>query len=115
MKIYNKTRSIFLMQQGKVANTVWSRFVGLMGKKSLAPAEGLVIIPNNSVHMFFMRFPLDIIFVDKAHQIVHISHNLKPWRISKIVGKAHYVIELPAYTARQTATEIGDLIEWQDS
>ncbi|MEI7554412.1 DUF192 domain-containing protein [Candidatus Chlorohelix sp.] len=115
MKVINKTRNVTLMSNGQVANTIWTRFVGLLGRKTLAPGDGLIIIPNNSVHCFFMQFPIDVIFADKAHKVVHISHNLKPWRLSKIVPKAHYVVELPAHTATQTGTQLGDLLEWQEN
>jgi hypothetical protein len=114
MRIINKTRSTTLMQTGQLANTTWTRFVGLMGRKNLPAGEGLVIIPNNSVHCFFMRFPIDVVFVSKEQKIVHISHSLKPWRISKIVGKAHYVIELNGGEATKAQTQIGDTLEWRD-
>jgi uncharacterized membrane protein (UPF0127 family) len=115
MQVLNKTRNTVLMSSGKVADNVWSRFKGLMGRKNLTPGEGLIIIPNNSVHCFFMRFPIDVVFVDKQHRVVHISPALKPWRISKIVGKAHYVVEVEAHTAEKTGTQVGDLLEWREA
>lgn len=114
MKIVNTTRGSTLMQKGGVANTFSTRFFGLMGRKSLASGEGLIIIPNNSVHCFFMRFPIDVIFVSKEHQVVYIAPALKPWRISKIVRNAHYVIELAPDTAVKTSTQVGDVLQWQD-
>jgi uncharacterized protein len=112
MRVINKTRSTTLMQTGAIADNTWTRFKGLMRRKNLPAGEGLIIIPNNSVHCFFMRFPIDVVFVSKDQKVVHISRNLKPWRISKIVGKAHYVIELNGGEASQT--EIGDVVEWRD-
>lgn len=114
MRIVNVTRGSTLMQTGRVANTFTTRFFGLMGRKSLASGEGLIIIPNNSVHCFFMRFPIDVIFVSKDHKVVYIAHALKPWRISKIVGNAHYVVELEPGVAVKTNTQVGDVLQWQD-
>jgi len=114
MKLVNKTRSVKLIENIELANTYWKRFIGLMGRKNLPEGAGMIIIPNNSVHCFFMRIPIDVLFVDKNQQIVYIYPNMRPWRVSKIVGKAHYVVELPAHTAQKSGTIVGDLLEWQD-
>jgi uncharacterized membrane protein (UPF0127 family) len=114
MQIFNKTRRKPLMTHGKIADTFWSRGVGLLNRKSLDEGEGLIIIPNNSVHCFFMRFTIDVIFVSKEQRIVHMYPNMRPWRVSKIVGKAHYTIELPAGTIERTGTSVGDVLEWQE-
>lgn len=114
MKVVDKTRNTVLMTHGKIADTFWTRGVGLLNRKSLDDGEGLIIIPNNSVHCFFMRFTIDVVFVSKEQQIVYIYHRMKPWRVSKIVGKAHYVIELPEGAAEKAGAQVGDTVEWQD-
>jgi len=82
-----------------------------MCRKVLLPGSGLIIVPCNSIHMFFMRFPLDIIFIDKSDTVVFLIENIKPWRFSRIVRKAHSVIELPAGIIHESRTEIGDILK----
>ncbi len=102
------------MKFGKIADSFGSRGIGLLNRKSLAADEGLIIIPNNSVHCFFMRFTIDVIFASKEQVIVGMYPRMKPWRVSKIYGKAHYTIELPEGTIERTNTQIGDKLEWRD-
>ena len=79
-----------------MAQNSYSRILGLMFKKSLPKNRGLLLIPCNSIHTFFMRFPIDVIFLNKHNTIVGIYRNLKPWRITKIFFTAKKVLELPA-------------------
>ena len=102
------------MTHGKVADSFLSRGIGLLGRKGLEGGEGLIIVPNNSVHCFFMRFPIDVVFVSKQHQVVHIYNAMKPWRVSKIVKGAHYTVELEAGAALRANTQVGDRLQWQD-
>ncbi|MEI6042947.1 MAG: DUF192 domain-containing protein [Chloroflexota bacterium] len=114
MRVVDKARGQTLMTHGRIADTFWARGVGLLNRKSLGEGEGLIIIPNNSVHCFFMRFTIDVVFVSKEQRIVYLYPRMKPWRVSKIVGKAHYVIELPEGTVERAGAKIGDVVEWQD-
>jgi uncharacterized membrane protein (UPF0127 family) len=82
----------------EMARSSWSRFVGLMGRPSLATGAGLWIEPCNSIHMFFMRFPIDVLFLDRQRRVKKVMLNLKPWRISPIVFGTRTVVELPAGT-----------------
>ncbi len=113
MKVVNLTSGLPLMTHGKVADTFMSRGVGLLNRKSLEVGEGLIIIPNNSVHCFFMRFTIDVIFVSKEQKIIFLYPEMKPWRVSRIVRKAHYVIELPAGGIQKAGAKIGDEVQWQ--
>jgi uncharacterized membrane protein (UPF0127 family) len=82
----------------EMARTSWSRFVGLMGRQSLGAGAGLWIEPCNSIHMFFMRFAIDVLFLDRQQRVKKVMLNLKPWRISPIVFGARTVVELPAHS-----------------
>jgi uncharacterized membrane protein (UPF0127 family) len=77
----------------------------------LPDGAGLVIDPCNSIHMFFMRFPLDIIFLDKQGQVVFMYKGIKPWRMGRIVRGAKLAIELPEGAIARTGTQVGDTIE----
>jgi uncharacterized membrane protein (UPF0127 family) len=96
-----------------VANTHWSRFLGLMGREEarFAPGDGLWIVPSRGVHTFAMNFPIDVIYLDAGSSVVHMEENLKPWRLGRVHLRAHSVLEVPANTVRATGTTIGDAIE----
>jgi uncharacterized membrane protein (UPF0127 family) len=83
-----------------VAPSSWARFIGLMGRPAMGEGEGLWIEPCNSIHMFFMRFPIDAVFVDREGRVKRVLEGLRPWRVSPIVFGARAVIELPAGTVR---------------
>lgn len=110
-RVRNATRSIDLATRAERADTVLRRGIGLMGRSDLEQGAGLVIEPCNGIVMFFMRFALDVLFVDRDGQIVHALHGIRPWRVSRVVLASRYVVELPAGTLRQTGTEVGDRIE----
>lgn len=81
-----------------------------MGKKELKDSEGLYINKCNSIHMFFMKFSIDVIFLDKNKKVCEII-TIKPWRISKIIKDAVDVVELKEGSANDNNIEIGDLLE----
>jgi hypothetical protein len=81
-----------------------------MLRKSLATGAGLVLMPEGQIHMFFMRFPLDIIHADGQGTVLKILHGIKPWRVGPIVRKCRMVVELPAGTVARTGTVEGDRI-----
>jgi uncharacterized membrane protein (UPF0127 family) len=83
---------------------------GLLGRTSLEPGGGLLIKPTPSVHMFFMRFAIDVVFLDRHNKIVRIVNTLRPWRIA---GARHVyaALELPAGTAERVGLQHGDVLE----
>ena len=107
-RIINKTRERVLADSAHLACSYWERLIGLMGRKALAQGEGLIIDPCSSVHMFWMRFAIDVIYVNKAHVIVGIDHDLRPWHIGHFNRKVRYIVELPAGKAHETGTQVGD-------
>jgi len=90
----------------ELADDTVSRAVGLLGRKGLDLGGGLLISRTGSVHMFFMRFAIDVVFVDKARTIVKIVPNLRPWRIAMAL-RAKSALELPAGTAATLGLEPG--------
>jgi uncharacterized membrane protein (UPF0127 family) len=94
----------------EVADTIWSRFVGLMFRRELPPGHGLVIRPCNSIHMFFMRFALDVVFIDGDGRVVRVLDSIRPWRASSLVRGAKAAIELPAGTAGRAALAPGTVV-----
>jgi uncharacterized protein len=76
-----------------LATSFWTRFRGLMGRASLAPDEGMLFRPAGSIHMFFMRFPIDAVFCDRDLRVVKVVRGLRPWRTAAARG-AKVVLEL---------------------
>jgi uncharacterized membrane protein (UPF0127 family) len=111
MKAVNCTRQIVLSENLETANRFFKRFIGLMGRKRINPGGGLLIAPCSSIHMFFMRFPIDAVFIGSDGRVVYLEKQIQPWRVSRVVWKARSVLELPAGTIDRTGTEVGDLIE----
>jgi uncharacterized protein len=109
VSVVNISTGEVLAERAMVAETPLARFVGLQGKKLLPPKSGLVLMPNNSIHTFFMRIRIDAIFVSQYGEVVKVGRKLQPWRIGPIALGALYCVELPAGAAASTAT--GQTIE----
>ena len=106
----NVTRGTVLATRLEVAGTGPSRTKGLLGRDCLMPGEGLWIVPCEAVHTFFMRFPIDLVYLDRKKQIKKLCSNVSAWRMSACLT-AHSVIELPAGVIRETQTRPGDAVE----
>jgi len=109
IRVDNLTRGAPVVVAGRVARTFWSRFRGLMGVPTLAPGAGLIIEPCSSIHTHFMRFPIDVLYVDREHVIAGIDRNLRPWWIGRFYKKVHYVVELP--TGGAAGCQVGDRLQ----
>jgi uncharacterized membrane protein (UPF0127 family) len=108
MRVQNQTRGQFLITQGELARAFWARFRGLMGRPSLEEGEGLILKGEKSIHTFFMRFPIDVVYADQTWQVVRVDPAMLPNRIGPIVRQAAYVLELPAGVIKATGTDVGD-------
>lgn len=78
-----------------VARGFFARLVGLLGQRSLAPGHALLITPCNNVHTFFMRFAIDVVFIDREGAVLAIMPHLAPWRMAAAL-RAHACLELAA-------------------
>jgi uncharacterized membrane protein (UPF0127 family) len=94
----------------EIAGTVWRRFAGLMFRSDLPAGHGLALSPCNSIHMFFMRMPLDVAFLDAGGRVLRVYHGIRPWRASRVVRGAHTAVELRAGTLRGAGVEEGALL-----
>lgn len=107
LELTNQTRGACLGRRVRRADSLWSRGVGLLGRGGLADDEGLHIVPCGSVHMFFMRFALDIVYLDRDLRVVKTVERLRPWRISAARG-AKSALELPVGAIARSGTQPGD-------
>jgi hypothetical protein len=111
--VYNKTQETFVATEATIANSYFPRLVGLLGKTKrwAQPGRGLWIVPSRGVHTIGMLFPIDLIFLSKDKQVVHVEEHVRPFRISAVSLKASSILELPAHTIYRTGTKIGDQLE----
>jgi uncharacterized membrane protein (UPF0127 family) len=110
VRVLNLTRESQVGSRVEVAGSNVKRSKGLLGRKGLDPGEGMWIIPCEAIHTFFMRFPLDLIYLDKKLRVRKVRSSVKAWRIS-VCLQAHSVLELPAGTVQSSRTKRGDLLE----
>jgi uncharacterized protein len=110
---YNQTRNLPLATNLKTAHTHWTRLRGLIGvhPDDFRNGTGLWIRPCRGVHTLAMRFSIDVVYLDRAGIVVHLEHDLHPWRFSPIRLQATSVLELPSHTVARTETALGDTIE----
>jgi uncharacterized membrane protein (UPF0127 family) len=94
-----------------VAATFLSRLVGLLRKPSLDPREGLLLTRAAAVHTLFMRFPIDVVFLDRERRVVAVSERLRPWRHTSCPG-ARAVLELPADAWKRSGCRVGDALRY---
>jgi uncharacterized membrane protein (UPF0127 family) len=107
MKVTNLTRQVILASSVEVASSSYERRKGLLGRATLAPQEGLWIVPCESVHTFFMKFSIDLIYLDRSLKVKKIRSNVPPWRLSACLT-AHSVIELAPGSIKTSQTSPGD-------
>ncbi len=96
MLVRNVTRNTIISTRTEAARSFSARLLGLIPRSSLEPEEGLWLEPCSSIHMCFMQFPIDAVFVDSNGKVLHIIADFKPWRFSPWFTGAHGVLELPA-------------------
>jgi len=114
VRIINKTKNTVLAQKASFADTPFKRMKGLLARKELEPAEGLILKPCQSIHTFFMRFAIDVVFVDRDNRIIKTISGLKPWRLSSICFPAQSCIELPEGTIASSLSSPGDFLSFSD-
>lgn len=110
-RVINRTRNTTLAERADIANNVWTRGKGLLGRRELPEGSGLVIEPCSSIHTLFMAFPIDVAFVAKDGRVVAVAHTLKPWRLGPFARKVRYVVELPAGTLERSGTVPDDYLD----
>ncbi len=106
--VFNKTRQTFLASRVKIADSVLSRLVGLLGKRRLEPDSGLWIFPSRGIHTVGMLFDIDVVFLDRDLKVVAQREIVHPFSVTGIYLNAESVLELPARTILRSRTEVGD-------
>lgn len=109
--VRNETRDSIVAKVADLANTSAKRRKGLLGRNALPDGHALWIVPCESVHTCFMKFPIDLVYLDRKHRVRKVARAVPPWRFS-ICLRAHSVLELPARTIARTNTQPGDQLEF---
>jgi uncharacterized membrane protein (UPF0127 family) len=111
VRIANLTRGTSIAERCRVARSLPDRAVGLLATANLATGEGLLIERTQSIHMFFMRYPIDVAFIDGEGVVRKALAGLRPWRVVWWARGARDCIELPAGALAASRTEEGDRVE----
>jgi len=110
MILVNATKKTTVSDRCHFANNVFKRMIGLLNRKVLAQGEGLLLDRCYGIHTFGMRFPIDVVFLDKELRVIRVVTALPPWR-SCVVKHAVYVLELPVGAIQGSQTSTGDQIQ----
>jgi hypothetical protein len=111
MPVINVTKKTWLATKVRKADNFLTRLVGLLKRTNLGPEEALWLIPSKGIHTIGMKFPIDVVFLDRRNVVLGIISGLVPYRISAVSLRGHSVLELPKDTLKKSRTEVGDQLE----
>jgi uncharacterized membrane protein (UPF0127 family) len=111
--VRNQTRNTVLADAAELADTSEKRRTGLLKHNRLDPGQGLWIVPCESVHSFFMKFAIDLVYLDRNKKVRKVRHRMVPWRLSACLT-AHSILELPAGVVAASGTQPGDQLEIEE-
>ncbi len=105
-RILNVSKGTVVAEDVAVVRTFWGRFRGLMLRRGMASGEALLIEPSASIHTAFMRFPIDVVFLDRQKRVVKVAADIRPFRAA--LSRGHSALELNAGNAGRASIEEGD-------
>ena len=114
LRALNVTKGTVIARQVAVADTSETRRQGLLGRDGLEAGEGLWLVPCEWVHMFVIRFPIDIVVLNRDSRVVGVQENLRPGWIAKFFWGAESTLELPVGAVRASNTVRGDRVTWEE-
>lgn len=115
--LYCTNKDKVIIEHIEIADNFWRRFMGLMGRPSMGHSYGMghscgmLFEGCNSIHMFFMRFAIDVVFMDKTGAVIYLRESLKPWQIIGYIKNAYFTVEMPEGTISSARIEIGDILK----
>ena len=110
-EVRNRTRGTLLGDRVQVADNPRSRRIGLLTETRLQPGAGLWIFPSQAIHTFWMRFSIDVAFLDRNLRVKRVYHRMPPFRLSRFVWGAQSVLELASGVLADSGTETGDELQ----
>jgi uncharacterized protein len=115
LQVRNEDRGALLGDRVRLADSYLTRLRGLLGTQGLESGQGLLISPSRGVHMFGMRYPLDVLLLDEAQRVKKCYVGLEPGKATGMHRGVRYALELPVGTIESTQTQEGDEIRWTPS
>lgn len=112
MLLINTATNVVLAHRVEIASTFGQRLRGLMGRREMPTGSAMLLYPCKAVHTCFMRFAIDVIFLDREGRVLEIVHNLLPFRLAGPVKKCRLVVELPAGEAAATGIKISHKLKF---
>jgi uncharacterized membrane protein (UPF0127 family) len=109
--IVNATRRDIVCDRAELADSPLRRMRGLLGRHFLDRGEGLLLTPAPSIHTAFMRFPIDVVFLDSEHRVLRVVREMGPWRAAA-AKHARAVLEIAAGEAARRGIDVGDVLDW---
>ena len=113
LRVTNPARNSVLAERVTVADTSFTRFIGLLGRRALPSGEGLLIRPSNGVHTVGMQFSIDVLLLDSAGTVLAAYNTLRPFRLTRLNWKAASALELPSGAIAASLTQVGDQLLFQ--
>lgn len=111
MPVINATKNTWLATTVRKADNFLTRLVGLLQRNALGPEEALWLIPSKGIHTIGMKFPIDVVFLDKNSVVLQAISGLAPYRVTGVRFRGHSVLELPKGTLQKSQTEVGDQLD----
>lgn len=112
LTVQNRTAERELGRHVLLANGFLSRLRGMIGRPEPTPGEGMLLSPSQGVHMWWMKYPLDVALLDRDRRVLAIYPELQPGKRTRVHRGARHALELPAGTLARTGTELGHVLEW---
>src|SRR3990172_7441354 len=110
--VRHRDRGTVIADNVRLADPSRARRMGLLKQAALEPGEGLWIYPSQAIHTFWMRFPIDVAFLDRRRRVRRVYHRLPPFRLTRFVWRARSVLELAPGVLSQTRTDVGDELQF---
>lgn len=112
-RVFNKSRKVLLASEVEVADTLWGRLKGLLGRSAgnFASGQGLWLVPSQGIHTIGMNFSIDVVYLDAGGRVIRMYHKLAPFRAAAVMRRAYSVLELPPGTLEKSLTGVGDLLD----
>ncbi len=111
--LFDQSRGHCVVRKVWKAASAWERMRGLLGRARLGGGEALLLEPCSSVHCLGMRYPLDLVYLDRQGRVCKLVYGLKPWRFSASL-KAHATLELVEGALAATGIRLGDVVTWRE-
>lgn len=112
MRLINKTRATIIGTRIRIADTCFTRLIGLAGRRRLDAGCGLLIQPSSGIHTFGMLFAIDVVALTRGLQVLKLWHAMPPFRVTAISLRTHCMLELPAGQILRSQIQVGDQLDF---